>query len=95
MPEHIKAAHKVTMSNRAAIEVSDICGCCDCQAIFPPADITRWIKDRNGDTPECPKCGIDCVLGSSQGYPITPEFLAELSFYWFGEDEDNQDDLAT
>jgi hypothetical protein len=95
MPANICAAHKAAFANRAAIEISELCGCCECRAIFPPTQITRWINDRDGDTAECPKCGIDCVLGSSQGYPITPEFLAEMSYYWFCEVEDDQDDKTT
>jgi hypothetical protein len=91
MPEHIKAAHKATISNRSAIEISEFCGCCDCMSIFPASEITHWIEDRDGDSAECPKCGIDCVLGSAQGYPITLEFLAEIRFYWFTEDEDDRD----
>jgi hypothetical protein len=43
-------------------------------------------EDENGigQTALCPKCGIDSVLGSNSGYPVTEiGFLKEMKSYWF------------
>lgn len=32
----------------------------------------------------CPRCGIDSVIGSPSGYPVTPEFLGRTREHWFG-----------
>jgi hypothetical protein len=37
-----------------------------------------------GDTATCPRCGIDSVLGSAFGFPLTPDFLATVQRRWFG-----------
>ena len=31
----------------------------------------------------CPACGIDSVLGSASGFPVTPEFLGRMNACWF------------
>jgi len=31
----------------------------------------------------CPECGIDSVIGSDSGYPITRDFLKRMCDYWF------------
>lgn len=36
-----------------------------------------------GQTAMCPYCGIDSVIGSASGFPITPEFLMRMRAYWF------------
>jgi hypothetical protein len=38
-----------------------------------------------GQTALCPKCGIDAVIGSASGYPISREFLAEMHRHWFDD----------
>ena len=80
MPDPI-AAHKRSSSHRAEIEVSEACGCFFCFATFAPSQIERWID--NGTTAMCPKCGIDSVIGSASGYPITEAFLREMYDHWF------------
>jgi hypothetical protein len=31
-----------------------------------------------GQTALCPRCGIDAVIGSASGYPITQDFLQRM-----------------
>lgn len=83
-PEVLEA-HKHSIRHREEILGSDRCGCFYCGAIFPPVDVARWVDDDNrvGQTAICPQCGIDSVIGSKSGYPITPEFMAEMNSYWF------------
>jgi hypothetical protein len=40
--------------------------------------------DRPADqTALCPHCGIDSVISSASGYPITAAFLHRMHDYWF------------
>lgn len=78
----IVRAHEFSTHHRADIEASDICGCFYCLKTFPPAEITEW-WDRDGQTPVCPKCGIDSVIASASGFPITRKFLREMHNKWF------------
>ena len=64
------------------LESSSICGCFYCLAVFPPASIGSWLNEGCG-TALCPQCGIDSVLGSASGFPITPEFLQRMHHHWF------------
>ena len=97
MPHHapqLLAAHARSSEHRAEIEASTICGCFYCLATFEPSDIGEWVgapKDPvtgaptgEGETALCPHCGIDAVLGSQSGFPITPEFLTAMHGHWFG-----------
>jgi len=78
--DHI-LAHKHSSNHRSELEKSDLCGCFQCLAIFPPSEITDWWDD--GQTAVCAKCGIDSVIGSASGYPITTEFLRRMHDHWF------------
>jgi hypothetical protein len=88
---HIRA-HTHSIRHRDEIFASERCGCFYCLAIFEPGEIERWItekadrdsgmKDDSG-TAFCPKCGIDSVIGSASGFPITAEFLAKMNKHWF------------
>lgn len=60
-------------NHRHEIEQSDLCGCLYCRRTFLPSAITYWIDDDT--TAMCPHCGVDYVIGSASGYPITKEFL--------------------
>jgi hypothetical protein len=83
-PDPIQA-HGHSIRHRDEILASEICGCFFCCQTFTPAEITDWIDERTGDghTALCPHCGVDSVLGSNSGYPITPEFLSEMRKQWF------------
>jgi len=90
--DHIEA-HAASFKNRASIKRSMYCGCFYCLKIFYPDEITIWwdspkgtprsLDNAMGQTATCSYCGIDSVIGSDSGYPITTEFLREMSEYWF------------
>jgi hypothetical protein len=77
----ISAAHNHCGGHREEILISSICGCFYCLSTFIPQAIQEWTdKDT---TAICPHCGIDAVIGSESGYPITKEFLTEMYNRWF------------
>src|SRR6185295_9354489 len=55
----LEAAHKHSFKSRKETMASELCGCFYCLATFLPAEIEEWTDD--GQTPLCPKCGIDSV----------------------------------
>ena len=84
-PNHI-SAHPHSSSHRNELLASDVCGCFYCLEIYSPAEITEWVDEDDegiGRTALCAKCGIDSVIGSSSGYPMTNEFLKQMQDYWF------------
>jgi hypothetical protein len=85
-PEAIRDAHSHSSNHRSEIEASDLCGCFYCCSTFKPSEIKDWI-DKNpqgiGQTALCARCGIDSVIGSRSGFPITAEFLKEMKRFWF------------
>ena len=80
---NVIAAHGHCTSNRTEIEGSESCGCFYCLAVFPSSEIEDWIGDRLGDTAICPHCGVDSVIGSASGVPLTREFLEAMHQHWF------------
>lgn len=90
-PPHI-AAHKHSSRHRTEVLASERCGCFYCLAIFEPSEIWDWLDEtrhKDGEvisyepTARCPHCGIDSVIGSASGYPITREFLQTMKSHWF------------
>jgi hypothetical protein len=84
-PDHVRA-HKHSTHHRAELMRSELCGCFYCLEIYSPMMIEDWIdEDENGvgSCALCAKCGIDSVIGSASGYPITREFLQTMHLYWF------------
>ncbi|MFO0973652.1 MAG: cytoplasmic protein [Phycisphaerae bacterium] len=84
----LERAHRHSSCNRDELLTSPLCGCFHCCELFPPAEIAEWINDalvdgRNGRTAVCPRCGIDSVIGSASGFPITAEFLAAMTKRYF------------
>ena len=75
-------AHSHSSQHRTELEESEVCGCFYCLEIYPPKEIQEWIDDET--TALCPHCGIDSVIGSKSGYPITVEFLQKMKNRWFG-----------
>lgn len=78
--DHI-AAHDRSSYHRDEILASEQCGCFYCGEIFAPSNIMGWIDDEQ--TAMCPFCGIDSVIGSKSGYPVTADFLDKMNEYWF------------
>ena len=79
-------AHQHCFQNRDEVLSSELCGCFYCLATFTPAEIVDWLTEvtpNTGVTAFCPKCGIDAVLGSRAGYPLTMDFLAAMRLRWF------------
>lgn len=81
-PDYIRA-HKHCIENRVEVEASVLCGCFYCMSIYPPSEIEGWIDDQEALTADCPRCGIDAVIGSASGFPITSEFLNVMNEHWF------------
>ena len=84
--EDLDAAHRHSFHNREALLASEICGCFHCEKIFAPEKIAEWCDtDENGIclTALCPYCGIDSLMGSQSGFPITEEFLSRMRKRWF------------
>lgn len=77
--------HRHTHGNRAELEASESCGCLACERIYFPSEIERWMMDSAGESAVCPYCGIDAVVGSASGIPITPGVLARAHARWFLE----------
>jgi hypothetical protein len=78
-------AHRHSSRHREEVLASAQCGCFYCGAVFPPSEIESWVDDWEdvGQTALCPRCGIDSVIGSESGYPLTEEFLARMKAHWF------------
>jgi hypothetical protein len=82
--DELTRAYEHSDSNQAEVRASEECGCFHCLAVFPPEAVRRWIGD--GDFAAlCPRCGLDSVIGSASGFPLTPEFLTLMQQHWFGD----------
>jgi hypothetical protein len=77
----VRDAHVHSSKHRAEISSSIICGCFYCEKTFQAREIVDWTDD--GQTALCPKCGIDSVIGSASGFPVTQEFLHQMCEHWF------------
>ena len=85
--EELELAHEESSYHKEDIKASDLCGCFYCRRMFNPKTkkIKEWID--GGDTALCPSCGIDSVICSESGFPITKDFLQRMSDYWFSLDD--------
>jgi hypothetical protein len=72
--------HRHTRANRNELEASEACGCIACERIYFPSEIVNWL---GGETALCPHCGVDAVVGSASGIPITPGVLKRAHERWF------------
>jgi len=77
----LERAHQASSRHKAQIQQSAQCGCFYCLKTFAPSAIREWWD--NGQTAVCPHCGIDSVLGSASGFPISAEFLEQMQKRWF------------
>jgi len=78
--DHLRA-HGHCTRNRSELKDSPLCGCFYCFAIYPPSEISGWVDDEQ--TAICARCGIDSVIASAAGYPLTEEFLHLMHHHWF------------
>jgi len=78
-------AHQKSSTHKEEILASEKCVCFYCQNTFLPSEIVEWVEENSGgETAVCPKCGIDSVLGSKSGLPISDkEFIDEMTKYFF------------
>ena len=74
-------AHGRCSQHREEVLASERAGCFFCLATFAPTEIADWCD--GGQTALCPRCGIDSVVGSESGFPITGEFLSAMKTRWF------------
>ena len=83
-PDIIRA-NRHSSRHRTEVLASISCGCFYCCEVFPPSDIEDWTDEWEGigQTALCPRCGIDSVIGSESGYPITRDFMAAMKARWF------------
>jgi hypothetical protein len=85
-PREIREAHAHCRNHRAEIMASSVCGCFCCCATFSPSEILDWVDeaaDGEGQTPLCPKCGIDSVISDKSGIEISDRFLSSMNSHWF------------
>lgn len=63
------------------LEGSKVCGCYHCCNIYDKSEIFEFY----GESPVCPYCGIDSVIGEeSLGTDITEEILEDMRNVMFG-----------
>src|SRR5215813_12731533 len=82
----VDQAHRHSIRHRREILASELCGCFYCLRTFAPDEIEDWTHDGKTEadhTALCPHCGIDSVIGSASGFPITAEFLGRMYTRWF------------
>ena len=80
------SAHRYSSGHRNQVLDSELCGCFYCLTTYPPTDIEQWIHEDDsglGQTALCPNCGIDSVIGSNAGVPLTHDFLVGMRRLWF------------
>ncbi len=63
--------------NSTQLHSSDRCGCFYCLSVFEPVEL-----EPDDDWPQCPRCGVDYLVGSASGLPLTKRFLAEVKEFW-------------
>ncbi len=81
MSRELFAAHEHALRSRDELMASEMSGCFHCIAVFAPYEIREWID--GGQTAMCPRCGVDSVIGTRSGFPVTTEFLQQMQKAWF------------
>lgn len=75
------SAHRTSSNHRQLLSENDQCGCFFCLNVFVYQSIDEWWDAETAVV--CPSCGIDSVIGSASGFPITQEFLKAMQDYYF------------
>ena len=73
---------KRSYENRPTIETSEICGCYYCRRTYKSQDVKEYVKDRNGETALCPRCGIDSVVPYDSSLDKNEDNFAESLEEW-------------
>jgi hypothetical protein len=76
-----EAVHRHCTAHKDELRWSKIAGCFYCTSVFPATAVTQFLE--NERTALCLECMIDSVLGDATGFPIAPDFVAEMHQYWF------------
>ena len=82
----LEKAHKKSIFNKSEIMRSNICGCFYCLKVYPTSEIKEWVNEgkEKEQTPLCPYCGIDSVLGNASQLPVSNvEFLKTMQKTYF------------
>lgn len=78
----VKNAYLYSVKNREEIHAAKMCGCYDCQHIFPAEEIEEWTD--GGLTAVCPFCGTDAVIPHIPGIvKLSRELLSALNERYF------------
>jgi len=84
--------HMNTVGNAARVRAATRCGCFHCKVFFAPAEIVRFIPERDGgETAMCPRCGVDAVLTNLDGEPLTDALIEEMHSRFFVGGESVED----
>ena len=77
-----------TRDNCEEVMGSEVCGCVNCLAVFPPQEIKEWAeiedlhehrKRRERDrTALCPHCGEAAIIGDHSGMRVSPATLEAM-----------------
>ncbi len=76
LSDYLIEAHKSSTSNKKVLQSSETCCCFYCLHVYAPSEVIAWI-DEDGETALCPKCGVDAVIGSASGLPISESHFVE------------------
>jgi len=83
IPEPLRLAHEISGVNSKILAGGrQKCGCFGCGKIFDSGEIDLAIYTEPSAV-QCPYCLMDALLPESAGFPITPEFLAEMHDVYF------------
>lgn len=78
----LEAIHAKSARHKQALLESPLCGCFSCLRIYPPSEITQWVRRDDDETAVCPHCSTDAVLPSAT-VDLTPELLSAMNARWF------------
>lgn len=75
---YLEAAHGVTLDEKL-LRASPESGCFYCLSVIPNEELLA-----SADGVEiCPRCGIDSLVPSNAGFPLSRAFLSEMRRVWF------------
>jgi len=81
--EDFKSYLDYCWENRELLAKVKRAGCFSCRSLIRVRDIRDWTD--NGRTALCPRCEIDAIIPSGQGFKINKKLLGILHKYAFKE----------